>query len=211
MLRHNAKWHRLLNMISRWTIWTLVRKDHNRWVALKIFLIFTGKCLNFTSTHCVQSPVPLLLGSSVGTVKVREVPLTLTISSEWMLQLECCGWEGVKEFAGTSQPIDDSCYERVTPTVSGIVARYSAVQCSTVVNQRYTFIRRRQLEYPRLFIYWRPEIGSWWSQLSWDDSVWWLPSPITGRDTGVEARMWRPGAQHPHHHHACHHQQSLQL
>ena len=40
-----------------------------------------------------------------------------------MLQLECCGWEGVKEFAGTSQPIDDSCYERVTPTVSGIVAR----------------------------------------------------------------------------------------
>ena len=47
-----------------------------------------------------------------------------------MLQLECCGWEGVKEFAGTSQPIDDSCYERVTPTVSGIVARYSTVQYS---------------------------------------------------------------------------------
>jgi len=38
-------------------------------------------------------------------------------------QLECCGWEGVKDFAGTSQPIDDSCYEKVTPTVSGIVAR----------------------------------------------------------------------------------------
>ena len=56
-----------------------------------------------------------------------------------MLQLECCGWEGVKEFAGTSQPIDDSCYERVTPTVSGIVARYSAVQCSTVGNQRYLY------------------------------------------------------------------------
>ena len=56
-----------------------------------------------------------------------------------MLQLECCGWEGVKEFAGTSQPIDDSCYERVTPTVSGIVARYSAVQYSTVGNQRYLY------------------------------------------------------------------------
>ena len=67
-----------------------------------------------------------------------------------MLQLECCGWEGVKEFAGTSQPIDDSCYERVTPTVSGIVARS---EDSTVGNKRYTFIRRRQLEYPRLFIY----------------------------------------------------------
>ena len=66
-----------------------------------------------------------------------------------MLQLECCGWEGVKEFAGTSQPIDDSCYERVTPTVSGIVARYSAVHLAT----NATYIRRRQLEYPRLFIY----------------------------------------------------------
>ena len=60
-----------------------------------------------------------------------------------MLQLECCGWEGVKEFAGTSQPIDDSCYERVTPTVSGIVARSGYIY----------YIRRRQLEYPRLFIY----------------------------------------------------------
>ena len=52
---------------------------------------------------------------------------------------KCCSWsaaagEGGKEFAGTSQPIDDSCYERVTPTVSGIVARYS-----TVANQRYLY------------------------------------------------------------------------
>jgi len=38
-------------------------------------------------------------------------------------QLECCGWEGVKEFAGTSSLIDDSCYERITPSLSGIVAR----------------------------------------------------------------------------------------
>ena len=53
-----------------------------------------------------------------------------------MLQLECCGWEGVKEFAGTSQPIDDSCYERVTPTVSGIVARSGD---STFGNQRYLY------------------------------------------------------------------------
>ena len=47
-------------------------------------------------------------------------------------QLECCGWEGVQEFAGTSHPIDDSCYERVTPTLSGIavasVPRTQAVQ-----------------------------------------------------------------------------------
>jgi len=46
--------------------------------------------------------------------------LTLVI---FYFQLNCCGWEGVKEFAGTSEPIDDSCYERVTPTLSGIVAR----------------------------------------------------------------------------------------
>ena len=40
-----------------------------------------------------------------------------------LFQLECCGWEGVKEFAGTSSLIDDSCYERITPSLSGIVAR----------------------------------------------------------------------------------------
>ena len=44
-------------------------------------------------------------------------------------QLECCGWEGVKEFAGTSEPIDDSCYEKVTPTLSGIVARWDVGEC----------------------------------------------------------------------------------
>ena len=68
-----------------------------------------------------------------------------------MLQLECCGWEGVKEFAGTSQPIDDSCYERVTPTVSGIVAR--SEDRTVIKSTNDTYIRRRQLEYPRLFIY----------------------------------------------------------
>ena len=39
------------------------------------------------------------------------------------IQLNCCGWEGLKDFAGNSEPIDDSCYEKVTPSVSGIVAR----------------------------------------------------------------------------------------
>jgi len=38
-------------------------------------------------------------------------------------QLDCCGWQGLKDFAGNSDPIDDSCYEKVTPSVSGIVAR----------------------------------------------------------------------------------------
>jgi len=38
-------------------------------------------------------------------------------------ELNCCGWEGLKDFAGNSEPIDDSCYEKVTPSVSGIVAR----------------------------------------------------------------------------------------
>merc|ERR1719471_2820033 len=39
--------------------------------------------------------------------------ITLTVFNKTM--------EDVLEFAGTSLPIDDSCYERVTPTLSGIV------------------------------------------------------------------------------------------
>jgi len=37
--------------------------------------------------------------------------------------LECCGWKGLEEFATNNEPIDDSCYEKVAPTVSGIVSR----------------------------------------------------------------------------------------
>jgi len=37
--------------------------------------------------------------------------------------LSCCGWAGLEEFAKNNKPIDDSCYERVTSSVSGIVAR----------------------------------------------------------------------------------------
>lgn len=39
--------------------------------------------------------------------------------------LDCCGWEGPKEFAYTSEPIDDSCYENVGggPANSGVLAR----------------------------------------------------------------------------------------
>ena len=39
--------------------------------------------------------------------------------------MSCCGWEGLEEFANSNEPIDESCYERVTPSVSGIVARYN--------------------------------------------------------------------------------------
>jgi len=42
-----------------------------------------------------------------------------------LIKLSCCGWEGLEEFANSNEPIDESCYERVTPSVSGIVARYN--------------------------------------------------------------------------------------
>lgn len=37
--------------------------------------------------------------------------------------LNCCGWQSLEEFANNNEPIHDSCYEKVTPTVSGIVSR----------------------------------------------------------------------------------------
>lgn len=37
--------------------------------------------------------------------------------------LTCCGWEGLTDFANNNEPIDDSCYEKVTPSVSGIISR----------------------------------------------------------------------------------------
>lgn len=37
--------------------------------------------------------------------------------------LSCCGWFGLEEFANNNEPIDESCYEKITPSVSGIVAR----------------------------------------------------------------------------------------
>lgn len=36
--------------------------------------------------------------------------------------LSCCGWEGLEEFAKNNDPIDESCYEVISPTISGIVA-----------------------------------------------------------------------------------------
>jgi len=41
--------------------------------------------------------------------------------------LDCCGWEGLEEFAKNNEPIHESCYEKVTPTVSGIVSRIDSV------------------------------------------------------------------------------------
>ena len=38
-------------------------------------------------------------------------------------QLDCCGFDGPKEFAYNNEPIDDSCYDDVTGANSGIVAR----------------------------------------------------------------------------------------
>jgi len=35
--------------------------------------------------------------------------------------LSCCGWQGLQEFANNSQPIDESCYEKVSPSISGVV------------------------------------------------------------------------------------------
>jgi len=39
--------------------------------------------------------------------------------------LSCCGWRGLDEFAN-NEPIADSCYERITPNVSGILSRLEA-------------------------------------------------------------------------------------
>ncbi len=39
------------------------------------------------------------------------------------IKLNCCGWEGPKDFAYNNEPIDDSCYERVERTNSGIWSR----------------------------------------------------------------------------------------
>jgi len=35
--------------------------------------------------------------------------------------LACCGWQGLQEFANNDDPIDESCYEAVSPSLSGIV------------------------------------------------------------------------------------------
>lgn len=40
-----------------------------------------------------------------------------------LFQLDCCGFDGPKEFAYNNEPIDDSCYDDVTGANSGIVAR----------------------------------------------------------------------------------------
>ena len=46
------------------------------------------------------------------------------VFSAVIFQLNCCGWEGLEEFAKNNDPIDESCYEVITPTISGIVARF---------------------------------------------------------------------------------------
>ncbi len=37
--------------------------------------------------------------------------------------MDCCGFEGPKEFAYNNEPIDDSCYDDVNGANSGIVSR----------------------------------------------------------------------------------------
>ena len=39
------------------------------------------------------------------------------------IQLTGCGWEGLTDFSNHNEPIDDSCYDKVTPSVSGIISR----------------------------------------------------------------------------------------
>ncbi len=55
-----------------------------------------------------------------------------------LLQLDCCGWDGPKEFAYNSEPIDDSCYENVGQANSGVVPRpedqFSAKKMKQVFN-----------------------------------------------------------------------------
>ena len=43
--------------------------------------------------------------------------------NEFDFQLDCCGWDGPKEFAYNSEPIDDTCYENVGQANSGVVPR----------------------------------------------------------------------------------------
>lgn len=40
-----------------------------------------------------------------------------------LFQLDCCGWEGPKEFAYNNEPIDETCYEKIGQGISGVVAR----------------------------------------------------------------------------------------
>ena len=44
----------------------------------------------------------------------------------YTLQLDCCGWDGPKEFAYNSEPIDDSCYVNLDQGNSGILSRPDA-------------------------------------------------------------------------------------
>ncbi len=43
-----------------------------------------------------------------------------------LIQLNCCGWLGPKDFAYTNDPIDESCYETVVRSNSGIWPRGSS-------------------------------------------------------------------------------------
>ena len=44
--------------------------------------------------------------------------------------MNCCGWHGPQDFAYTNDPIDDSCYETVVRSNSGIWPRVDSTASS---------------------------------------------------------------------------------
>ena len=57
-------------------------------------------------------------------VLVEHLTIETFVYKIGLFQLDCCGWDGPKEFAYNSEPIDDSCYENLQGN-SGILARPS--------------------------------------------------------------------------------------
>ena len=54
---------------------------------------------------------------------VRRLSIFKFLTLYIFFQLDCCGFDGPKEFAYNNEPIDDSCYDDVTGANSGIVSR----------------------------------------------------------------------------------------
>ena len=59
--------------------------------------------------------------------------------------MECCGFEGPKEFAYNNEPIDDSCYDDVNGTNGGIVDRREDVTTAKRMKQVKLVARGRSM------------------------------------------------------------------
>lgn len=86
---------------------------------VRLFLIFIGLSLLAEVGGIIALSV---LGQNLETV-LRHGWGEVNQGTRNIIQnaLSCCGWRGLDEFAN-NEPIADSCYERVTPTVSGILS-----------------------------------------------------------------------------------------